>query len=541
MNRARADAFSQLGNRTFDLLIIGGGATGCGIARDAALRGFSVALVEKDDLASGTSSKSSKLIHGGLRYLEHAQFKLVFEGTNERALLLKRAPHLVRPLPFLVPAYKESRPGLLKLDVGLWIYDGLSRFSSYKLHKTYRGRKVHEIEPLLRTEALKGGIVYYDCMTDDARLTLESALDARALGAQILNYTRVISLTRDGDRVVGAEVEDRESGSRSSVRARVVVNSTGPWSDKVRGLVGETAILRPTKGVHLVLDSARLDIQHAVVMMGRRDHRVVFAIPWGDRTVLGTTDTDFDGDLDHVYATAADVDYLMETANHYFPTAKLVAGDVLSTWAGLRPLVAPNKASASESDTSREHHVIERPGFITIAGGKLTTFRRMAAEVVDRAGEQLGRVPPSGTAERPFPGAVDVAGDEGMDRIRAQLGARGLSQRTAHHLAQTYGARAAKVAERAANDHSAGAPLDGETPYLAAEVDEAVEHELARTVGDVLSRRVPLLLRGRDQGLAASVTVAARMGKLLEWDEARRKLEVERYAAIVEESRRFKK
>src|SRR4051794_38919877 len=196
-NDTRDEAFRQLAARTFDLLVVGGGVTGCGIARDAALRGFAVALVEKTDLAAGTSSKSSKLIHGGLRYLEHAQFKLVFEGTDERALLLRRAPHLVRPLPFLVPAYRESRPGLIKLDVGLWIYDALSGFSPPKLHKTHRAAKVRELEPGLRTDSLKGGIVYYDCMTNDARITLEDAIDARALGATVLNHSRVMRLVRD--------------------------------------------------------------------------------------------------------------------------------------------------------------------------------------------------------------------------------------------------------------------------------------------------------------------------------------------------------
>ena len=502
--------------------------------------------MEKDDLASGTSSKSSKLIHGGLRYLEHAQFKLVFEGTNERALLLKRAPHLVRPLPFLVPAYKQSRPGLYKLDVGLWIYDGLSRFSSPKLHKTYRTAKIHELEPLLRTEDLKGGIVYYDCLTDDARITLENALDARALRAVVLNWTRVTSLTRDGGRVIGAEVEDCEpgqgaGGKRIAVRAKVVVNATGPWSDKVRAFVGESPILRPTKGVHLVIDERRLKIAHAVVMQGRSDQRVMFAIPWGGgRTVIGTTDTDFQGDLDRVYATPDDAAYLLETANHYFPTAALGKADVLATWAGLRPLVAPSAGLRSESDTSREHHVIDRPGFITIAGGKLTTFRRMAAEVVDRVGQQLGKIPVSTTGERPLPGSVGIEGDADLERIAARLVEKGLDVAAAHHLAFTFGARAETVAGRIADDASAGLRIDPEQPFLAAEVDEAVEHEFARTLTDVLGRRMPLILRGRDQGLAAAPAVAERIARRLGWTADRIRDELDRYAATVEDTRRFR-
>ncbi len=540
----RDSAFSRLASTTFDLLVIGGGVTGCGIARDAALRGFDVALVEKEDLGAGTSSKSSKLIHGGLRYLEHAQFKLVFEGTNERALLRKRAPHLVRPLPFLVPAYRTSRPGLMKLDVGLWIYDGLSRFSSPKLHKTYRAPKIHELEPSLRTDDLKGGIVYYDCVTDDARVTLESALDARALGAAVVNHTRAVSLLRDGERVIGAEVEDVEptvARRQVRVRARVVVNATGPWSDRVRALVGEAPILRPTKGVHLVLDAARLPLAHAVVMQGRHDRRVMFAIPWVEgRTVLGTTDTDFHGDIDRVYAERSDVEYLLETANHYFPSTKLVPEDVLATWAGLRPLVAPSQNSGSESDTSREHSIIDRPGFITIAGGKLTTFRRMAAEVVDHAGAQLGRIPISTTGERPLPGAVGVEGDADLGRLAGEVGALGLPEPVARQLADTFGARAPTVARRAVEDRGAAAPLDGEAPVIMAQVDEAVEVEMARTLCDVLCRRVPLILRARDQGLEIAPTVAKRMAARLGWSDERVADEIGRYRRAVDDSRRFR-
>ena len=542
--RQREQDLAALGARTFDLLVIGGGVTGCGIARDAALRGFSVALVEKDDFASGTSSKSSKLIHGGLRYLEHAQFKLVFEGTNERALLLKRAPHLVKPLAFLVPAYKMVGRGLLELDVGLWIYDALSKFSSPKLHKTYRGRKILEMEPDLDQENLKGGIVYYDCLTDDARVTLENILDARAEGAVALNHVRVGKLLLgEAGRVLGAEVTDADTGRTQSVRARVVINATGPWSDEVRALVGEAPILKPTKGVHLVIDAERLPVRHAIVMLAHADQRVMFAIPWGEpgkggRTVLGTTDTFYDGSLDHVSATSADADYLLDTANDYFPTAHLTRDDVLATWAGLRPLLKPNSGLDSASDVSREHHLIERPGFITIAGGKLTTYRRMSAEVVDRAGEQLGRVPPSTTGERNLPGAIGLETQEDVAALAADLVKSGISEQTAAHWAGHYGVRARELARRAADDD--GELLDEELGWRMLEVDEAVTHEMARSVVDVLGRRLPLILRARDQGIAAAPKVAARMARHLGWDAERQRKEVDKYAAAVEESRRFR-
>jgi glycerol-3-phosphate dehydrogenase len=546
--RRREAAWAALGSRTFDLLVIGGGVTGCGIARDAALRGFSVALVEKNDFASGTSSKSSKLIHGGLRYLEHAQFKLVFEGTNERALLLKRAPHLVKPLAFLVPAYKLHGRGLLQLDVGLWIYDALSKFSSPKLHKTYRAQRILELEPELRKEALKGGIVYYDALSDDARITLENALDAEAQGATVVNHARVMRLLRAEDgRVVGAEIvscepDEAAVSSPVAVKARVVVNATGPWSDEVRALVGEQPILKPTKGVHVVVDAARLPARHAVVMLARRDKRVMFAIPWGqNRVIIGTTDTFYDGTLDHVWATGDDVDYLLETANHYFPGAGLQHEDVLSTWAGLRPLLRPNSGVESASDVSREHHLIERPGFVTIAGGKLTTYRRMAAEVVDRVGVQLGRVPISTTENRPLPGAQGLEGEVGLGMLAAELRAGGLGEAVVDHWVNTYGVRARELVRRIAIDPGGAASLDPELPYSMAEVDEAVEGEMGRTLCDVLGRRVPLLLRGRDQGLGIAAVVAERMARLLGWSAARTREEHDRYVALVDETRRFRK
>ncbi|MGQ0505563.1 MAG: glycerol-3-phosphate dehydrogenase/oxidase, partial [Myxococcaceae bacterium] len=407
VNETREAGLNELGKTTYDLLVIGGGITGCGVARDAALRGLKVALVEKDDFASGTSSKSSKLIHGGVRYLEHAQFKLVFEGTNERALLLRLAPHLVRPLKFMMPAYKESRPGLIKLDVGLWIYDALSKFRPFPVHKTYRAKALQTLEPLLNQESLKGSIVYHDCMTDDARLTLENAIDARALGARVLNHARVEKMTKDAQgRFDGAQVVCAESGKRVLVKAKVLLSGAGPWTDQVRKMAGHSGFLKPTKGIHLIVDRARLPIHHALVMLARRDHRVTFAIPWEDRTVLGTTDTFFDGNPDKVYATRDDVQYMLETANHYYPTASLKLEDVLSTWAGLRPLVAPESGSVDTSDISREHHILDEPGLVTVAGGKLTTYRRIAAEAVDKVVKQLGKPVASSTAERSLPGAV---------------------------------------------------------------------------------------------------------------------------------------
>jgi glycerol-3-phosphate dehydrogenase len=279
-------------------------------------------------------------------------------------------------------------------------------------------------------------------------------------------------------------------------------------------------------------------------MLARRDHRVMFAIPWGDRTVLGTTDTDFRGALDHVFADSDDIDYLLETANHYFPEAALRPTDVLATWAGLRPLIAPAPGVA-ESDTSREHEIYERPGFLTIAGGKLTTYRRMALEVVDRAGAQLGKIPKSTTEARPLPGAEGVGGDEDLERLAAWLvetyRSGGVTEDVARHLALTYGARAPRVAARITADATSAERLEPELPYLFAEIDEAVDVELARQLPDVLERRVPLLLRSRDQGLGVARKAAERIAPRLGWNAARVQEEIDRYQAVVDETRRFRR
>ena len=548
---SRAATFRRFADEEFDFLIIGGGINGAGIARDAALRGIKVALVEKSDYASGTSSKSSKLVHGGLRYLEHAQFRLVFEGTNERALLMRVAPHLVAPIEFLVPCYKRDKPGLFVLDVGLWIYDALSKFSSPKLHRTVRAGRVAKLEPSLKREELEGGILYYDAATDDARMTLENIVDAESLGAACSNHTRAVSLIEDGGVVTGAVVKDALTDAAPiTIRSKVVINATGPWCDQIRAMVKDQPILTTSKGVHLVIDSARLPVRHAVVM--KEGKRVVFCIPWGDRSVLGTTDTYFDGSPDEVYADAADADYLLAIGNRYFPDAKLTHDDVLATWAGLRPMLRPEREVASASDVSREHHLAERPGLVTIAGGKLTTFRRMSAEVVDHAGTQLPggakSLAPSTTADRPMPGSASPIYEEGyagVQRLAAQLTTQmaelGLGDAAvAKHLAHTYGARVPALVALIRADPKLAARLDPETPYILAQVDFAIEAEQALSLEDVLGRRVPLILRARDQGLGAAATVAARMAKKLGWSSEHRDAEVSRYHALVATTRQFR-
>jgi glycerol-3-phosphate dehydrogenase len=545
----------------FDAVIIGGGVTGAGIARDAAHRGLRVALVEKRDFASGTSSKSSKLVHGGLRYLEHGELRLVFEGTNERSLQMRRAPHLVRPIPFLVPIYKGKKPALAYVDIGLWIYDALAMFRSPKLHKTYRGKKVHALEPALRTDDLAGALEYYDCMTDDARLVLENVLDARVLGADVRSYTRATGVTHDKrGRVAAVQIVDELTGETSELRTRAVVVAAGPWTDAVLGALGvglSHRLIRPTKGVHIVVDHARLPARRAVTML-TRDRRVIFCIPWVERTVIGTTDTDHQGDPDDVAADLSDVLYLCEAANVFFPESHLTPDDVIATWAGLRPLIDPEhgaeQGATRASDVSREHEVFVRDeGIITIAGGKLTTYRRMAREATDRVVEWLGdrgdaalegrTIKPCRTKVRPLPGAqgLEPHGHKGVEAIAERLRHNAaIDARVAEHLAQTYGVRAESVVVRGVADAGLLERINADLPYLWVEVDHAFEVDLARTVEDVLMRRVPLGLRGRDQGLDVAARVAQRMGKHLHWSEAERARQVDSYRRAVEATRRFR-
>lgn len=553
---ARRDLIRRLKDREFDVLVLGGGVTGVGVARDAALRGLSVALVDKGDLGSGTSQTSSKLIHGGLRYLEQMQFGLVFEGTRERAMLMRNAPHLARPLPFVFPVYGDGRVGMLQLAVGMWAYDVLAMFRNYRRHKMLTRGRLMRSEPALNDAGLKGGALYYDCMTDDARLTLESALDAEEHGAVIATYCEAASFLHDeAGRTRGLLVRDGldehglagdgQTSEPFEVKARVTIVAAGPWTDKVLGPKTGRKLLRPTKGTHIVLDGPRLPVQHAIVLTSVRDGRVLFAIPWGARTIVGTTDTDEQDSPDDVEATRADVDYLLETANHYFPRMKATPEDVISTWSGLRPLIG-GEEGATASDVSREHEIISvDPGLLAIAGGKLTTFRLMGEQAIDKALEKMGagRVSrePSRSADVPLPGARDPGAlrdlkgyADGLAREHA------LDPDVAMHLTRTYGLRARRVL--AAGQAAGVRPgrLVPDLPYLVDEVVFAAREDKAERLDDVLRRRTLVFLQAKDQGLGCAREAARIMGEVHGWDEARVDREVARYEGLVARSRRYR-
>ncbi|UCF48718.1 MAG: glycerol-3-phosphate dehydrogenase/oxidase [Myxococcales bacterium] len=539
-----------------DLIVIGGGITGAGIVRDAARRGLRVVLFEQNDIAYGTSSRSSKLIHGGMRYLESYEFSLVFESVSERRVVMDLAPHLVNPLAFLFPVYQGARQSLRMINAGMWLYDGLALFRSPKRHRTLRPSEVAEQEPILKQEGLQGAPVYYDCSTDDARLTLETIVDAIRNGGVAVNWARVDAFTKDEQgRVSGVVVRNARDGSLREVKTHTVINATGPWTDKVLAMSGPRTgkMLRPTKGIHIVVEREKLPIEHAVVLFHPADQRLLFALPWGERTYVGTTDTDYDGSPGEEAATLEDVDYLIAAANDHFPNNPITRDDVISTWAGLRPLIAPEPevGEISESQVSREHQIlIGEDGLITIAGGKLTTYRKMAKECVDVAVNLLkltGNLPEdiqSGQTFRfPLPGAVGWPEDDDHDKVAAELSEAcecDLSDEVSHHLVDTYGMRALEVAKLCVGEPSLIQPIVPGRVEIMAQVDFGVREELAASVCDIMIRRTQIFFRDYDQGLGSVEKVATRMAHLIGWSDEEKHKSIEAYKAEVALSRRWK-
>jgi glycerol-3-phosphate dehydrogenase len=534
---ARAESLAALGDREFDVLVVGGGITGCGIARDAALRGLRVALVEKHDFASGTSSRSSRLVHGGVRYLEHGRLHLVFESSAERRRLLRLAPHLVRPLAFTWPVYEGARIGLWKLAAGLTLYDALALFRNVGRHRRLRPTDVIAQEPELRRDGLRGGALYFDAATDDARLTLANALGASATGAVVANYAEVRSFVC-GDaspRVTGAIVTDRLGTGNVQVRAHVVVNASGPWSDALRHLEEVAAGLPPSRsaasvvrgsiGVHVAVPHARIGNRGAVTLLSPIDGRVMFVLPDGPHSVIGTTETPTTTSPDEVRATERDVAYLLESANGLFPNARLGPADVVTAWAGIRPLVASG-ASGDLGRASREHAISRGPaGVITITGGKLTTYRVMAADVVDEVERHFGRRP------RRSPTAVAALPGGDLQSIEGEIAAAGLTAADddiGRRLVHAYGSRWRTVWDGARGIPGGTARIVPGLPYIMGEMMYAVDHEFARTLGDLLIRRTRLAFETSDHGLALAPAVADLVAPLLGWNAEMRAAELER-------------
>jgi len=529
----RGERLARLRREQFDVLVVGGGITGAGIARDAAMRGLTTALVERDDFASGTSSRSSRLVHGGVRYLEHGHLHLVFESSRERRTLLRIAPHLVRPLRFTWPVYRDARVPLWKLGLGLFMYDALAIFRNVHGHRLLTPKEVSGEEPALSRANLVGGASYYDASTDDTRLTLANVIVAEESGAVAVNHAPVVGMIREGERIVGAVVREDADDTEVSVRARVVVNATGPWTDAVRAMDGDarTHAVRATKGVHIAVPRERLATNAAVTLLSPIDGRVMFALPSTATTIVGTTDTPTDERPEHVRASRQDIDYLLAAANVFFPAARLTPADVVAAWAGIRPLVASG-FTGSPASASREHRIDRSAsGLISVSGGKLTTYRSMAAEVVDVVEQSLGRRRRrSKTNVVPLPGGDIRSFDETLRAAELEVGDSALARR----LVEAHGSRWREVAALTTAEPALARRIARDLPYLLAEVVYAVEREMAMTLADVLVRRLHLAFEVADHGRSAARVATAVLAGRLGWDNARARSEIARYEAEVE-------
>ena len=513
----RAAALTRLRTEPYDVLVVGAGITGCGIARDAALRGLRVALVDQGDFASGTSSRSSRLIHGGVRYLEHGHLGLVFEASRERRTLLRIAPHLVRPLAFTWPVFDGARVSKWRVRAGLALYDGLALLRNVGRHKWQSVPRVIAAEPALRRDGMRGAARYWDAATDDARLTLANALSAAESGATVANHVRVVTLRRSAARITGAKVEDVRTGERFEVAAQVTVNAAGPWSDEISrleapGTYNEAPAVRGTKGVHVLVTRARIGNTGAVTLLSPIDGRVMFVLPAGPFAIIGTTDTPTTEHPATVRASADDVRYLLRTANHFFPDAALRPADVITAWAGVRPLAA-GRFTGSATSASREHMITRSAsGMVTVTGGKLTTYRAMASAVVDQIerARGFGHRPPT-TDRLPLPGG-DIPS---LARTVKDAADAGVAPDVAQRLAEAHGSRWRRVWGLVGQNASLGVRAVPELPYLMAEFVYSARHEMACTLGDLLLRRTHLAFELADRGADAASRVAAAVAPVL--------------------------
>lgn len=504
----------RLRTESFDVAIIGGGITGAGIARDAALRGLRVALLEARDFASGTSSRSSRLIHGGVRYLEHGHLRLVFESSRERRVLLRIAPHLVRPLAFTWPVYRAARVSRTRLSLGLGLYDVLSMFRNVARHERLSRDEVLLNEPDLQAEDLLGGARYFDAATDDARLTLANVIAAVESGAAVLNYAPVDRLESVARRARGLRVNDQDAGDAFVVRARTIINATGPWSDDIRAL--ETGVVEQSvagsRGAHIAVPRARVGNRGAVTMLHPLDGRVLFALPAGEQAIIGTTEAPTRPSDRESRATRDEVQYLLSAANTYFPAAMLKPADVLASWSGIRPL-ARQLAPDDVGSASREHTIARGPkGVVHVTGGKLTTYREMAAQVVDLVAG------PEAAAERtmlvPLPGGEKSLGD-----VRAAAAEVIADEGVRDRLVQAFGTRWGEVWSLGERDRALRERISPRHPVIGAELVYSVTREMAVTLGDLLIRRTHLAFESPDQARSLAPVVAGLLAKVSGRDE----------------------
>jgi glycerol-3-phosphate dehydrogenase len=534
----RTQNITKMKMDSFDLVVIGGGINGAGVARDAALRGMSVALIEANDFASGTSSKSSKLIHGGIRYLENMEFKLVFEALSERTKLFEMAPHLIHPLRFMIPLYNDSRVGMFKMGLGMWLYDALSLFQAPEMHERCNRVETLAKMPALRSDNLLGSFIYSDAYMDDDRLVLETLRSANENSAICANYIKSIGARFSvGGSVTEVVCEDQISHQKFSIKAKHVISSVGPWTDQLGAslLKDWNKILRPTKGVHLTLPKNRLPLSSAVVMGAEKGNRIVFGIPRHEMIIIGTTDTDFSDSPEKVTSTPEDVQYLLDITEQYFPGAKITAHDVIASYAGVRPLVYDG--SQSEGKTSREHTIISDPRGITfVAGGKYTTYRLMCQQTVEKALESFSleervRFSRSETTQ-PLNEFTSVENFQQAQMLTQKWSLElGRSEGDLKELAERFGREAELICQKYPARYS----------YWQLEAAQAIDSTMCLHLRDFFARRVHLFLADRNHGLRFSDEIGRVFQEKLGWTDSQLKEEMKMLTGYMADEIEWKK
>lgn len=503
-------AFSDISETTFDVIVIGAGINGAGIARDAAMRELKVLLLDKGDIGGGTSAWSTRLIHGGLRYLEHFEFGLVRESLRERETLLSIAPHLVRPLPILIPIYESGRRSSALIRAGMLAYDLLSFGKSLSGHRMLSRAEALEEVSGLRKHQLKAAALYYDAQVEFAeRLVLENVLSAAQSGASVITYAKVHQIEPQDQSLIELEITNQLTGETSRASGRIVINASGPWVDTLLGDTGGPRLIGGTKGSHIVVAGFPGAPRTALYVEAANDGRPFFIIPWNGNYLIGTTDIRYEGNLDDVNISSDETDYLLNETNRVIPGAEVTRDSILFSYSGVRPL--PFTSGQGEQSITRRHFIRPHPqlsNLFSIVGGKLTTYRSLAEEAVDLIGRELGKkLPKCRTAHTPLPGGV------GLDTCRTDLERRELSEKTIHHLMHVYGARAVEVLALAGDDPSLLEVIDDESSALAAEVVHAFKNEGARTLQDCMLRRTMIGLNS-SQGANAVASVEKLMSDM---------------------------
>lgn len=537
----RSENIERLAREDFDFLIIGGGITGAGIARDAALRGFKVALIDANDFSYGTSSRSSKLVHGGVRYLENYQFKMVFESCQERYTLAKLAPNIVKPLKFFMPVYQGDPHRTYKIDLGLWLYDILSTFKNYKRHKRISLKKLDTVSPPLTPENLQGLLSYYDFFSYDSRLTLLNLKQSAVFSAVLANYAKLESFNNKDGKINSANCTDKITGKEFTIKAQVFINASGPWVEQVSRFDDPKieSFIRPTKGSHIILYKKGVNFENAVTMRAKSDKRVCFIIPWGEHIIAGTTDLDYKDDLDDINIDSAETDYILETVNYYLDGIEFTRDDIVSTYSGVRPLI-DGKSNKHESEVSREHKVImSDSGLVTIAGGKLTTYRSMSNAVL----EEILKRYKSEIPLRPFTGCITdkvhlFKTDEDIEKSLAALNL--VKGKTINFLSESYGQELVTILNILNKDNNFAEKISKNLLHIKAEIPFAIENEMTVSLTDFMKRRSQIFYKDLNQGLDIAKEVATEMAKYLGWNETEITSQVESYKKEVDKSRQYR-